>query len=168
MLLLINSRLILLPKHHGLCPVSNTLDCMSCVFAKHDWQLWGSSPGVARSIEWLTGWWKRARIIGVEAQMMKFNFCSVSFLGSLTCTLCHSDNLSKILQNKALPATEGQHIAKLTLSVLRKMHSDEHFAAFCEQVIQEQARFGVADSCLPRNSVFHSVLKSVRPLVSFM
>ena len=90
----------------------------------------------------------RARIIGVEAQMMKFNFLFGVFLGSLI--LRHSDNLSKTLQHKALPAAEGQRIAKLTLSVLQKMRSDEQFAAFYQWVIQEQARFGVSDPCLPR------------------
>ena len=90
----------------------------------------------------------RARIIGVEAHMMKFDFLFGVFLGSLI--LRHSDNLSKTLQHKALPASKGQRIAKLTLSVVQKMRSDEQFAAFYQRVIQEQARFGVADPCLPR------------------
>ena len=90
----------------------------------------------------------RARIIGVEAQMMKFDFLSGVFLGSLI--LRHSDNLSKTLQHKALPASEGQRIAKLTQSVLQKIRSDEQLAAFYQLVVQEQARFGVADPCLPR------------------
>ena len=70
----------------------------------------------------------RARIFGVETQMMKFNFLFGVCLGSRI--LCHSDNLSKTLQHKTLSAAEGQRIAKLTVSVLQKIRSDELFAAF--------------------------------------
>lgn len=90
----------------------------------------------------------RARIIGVETQMMKFDFLFGVCLGSLI--LRHSDNLSKTLQHKTLSAAEGQRIAKLTVSVLQKMRSDEQFTAFYQRVIQEQTRFGVTDPCLPR------------------
>ena len=90
----------------------------------------------------------RARIIGVETQMMKFDFLFGVCLGSLI--LRHSDNLSKTLQHKTLSAAEGQRIAKLTISVLQKMRTDEQFALFYQRVIQEQTRFGVADPCLPR------------------
>ena len=89
----------------------------------------------------------RAHIIGVEAQMMKFDLFGV-VLGSFI--LRHSDNLSKTMQHKALTASEGQRIAKLTLSVLQKMRSEEQFAVIYQWVLQEQARFGVADPCLPR------------------
>ena len=90
----------------------------------------------------------RARIIGVETQMIKFDFLFGVCLGSLI--LRNSDNLSKTLQHKTISAAEGQHIAKLTLSVLQKMRSAEQFVAFYQRVIQEQTRFGVADPCLPR------------------
>lgn len=90
----------------------------------------------------------RARIIGIEAQMMKFDFLFGICLGSIV--LRNSDNLSKTLQHKTLSAAEGQRIAKLTLSVLQKMRSDEQFTSFYQRVIQEQTRFGVADPCLPR------------------
>lgn len=90
----------------------------------------------------------RARIIGVETQMMTFDFLFGVLLGSLI--LRHSDNLSKTLQHKTMSAAEGQHIAKLTVSVLQKMRSDEQFAAFYQRVIQEQTRFGVAEPSLPR------------------
>ena len=57
-----------------------------------------------------------ARIIGVETQMMKFDFLFGVCLGSLI--LHNSDNLSKTLQHQTLSAAEGQRIAKLTVSVL--------------------------------------------------
>ncbi len=89
----------------------------------------------------------RARITGVETQMMKFDFLFGVCLGSLT--LRHSDSLSETLQHKTLSVAEGQRI-KLTVSVLQKMCADEQFVAFYQRVIQEQTRFGVADPCLPR------------------
>ena len=90
----------------------------------------------------------RARIIGVETQMMTFDFLFGVCLGSLI--LRHSDNLSKTLQHKTLSAAEGQHIAKLTVGVLQSIRSDEHFGTFYQRVIQDQSRFGVADPRLPR------------------
>ena len=80
--------------------------------------------------------------------MMKFDFLFGVFLGSLI--LRNSDNLSKTLQHKTLSAAEGQRIAKFTVNVLQRMHSDEQFTAFYQRVIQEQARFGVAEPYLPR------------------
>ena len=90
----------------------------------------------------------RARITGVETQMMKLDFFFGVSLGSLI--LCHSDNLSKSLQYATLSAAEGQHIAKLTLSVLKKMHCDEQFAAFYQLVTQRQTQLGISDPSLPR------------------
>ncbi len=56
----------------------------------------------------------RARIIGVDTQMHTFHFLFGISLGNL---LCHSDNLSKSLQNKSISVAEGQRVAKLTLNV---------------------------------------------------
>ena len=61
----------------------------------------------------------RARIVGVEAKMANFNFLFGVSLGALILT--HSDNLSKTLQHKSMSAAKGQHIAQLTLSVLKSL-----------------------------------------------
>ena len=47
----------------------------------------------------------RAQIVGVEAQMTKFDFLFGASLGALILT--HSDNLSKTLQHKSMSAAEG-------------------------------------------------------------
>ena len=70
----------------------------------------------------------RARIIGVEAQMLKFEFLFGVRLGALI--LRHSDNLSSTLQHKNMSAAEGQRLAQLSLSVLKKMRCDEDFRLF--------------------------------------
>ena len=70
----------------------------------------------------------RAWIVGVEAQMDNFNFLFGVSLGALILT--HSDNLSKTLQHKSMSAAEGQHIAQLTLSVLKSLRNQEKFELF--------------------------------------
>ena len=90
----------------------------------------------------------KARIIGVETQMHTFDFLYGVFLGELI--LRHTDNLSKALQHKSLSAVEGQHLARLTLEVLRSLRDSDRFTAFYGLVVQEQSRFGISDPALPR------------------
>ena len=90
----------------------------------------------------------KARIIGVETQMHTFDFLYGVFLGELI--LRHTDNLSKALQHKSLSAAEAQHLARLTLEVLRSLRDSDRFTAFYGLVVQEQSRFGISDPVLPR------------------
>ena len=85
----------------------------------------------------------RARILGVEAQMMTFDFIFGVMLSSLL--LRHTDNLSASLQKKCMSACQGQHLASLTVSVLKSIRNEEHFNAFFQRVCQEQQRYGVAE-----------------------
>ena len=55
----------------------------------------------------------RARIIGVQAQMMTFDFLFGVLVGSVL--LRHTDNLSTSLQLKSLSAAQGQRLASLTI-----------------------------------------------------
>ena len=48
--------------------------------------------------------------------------------------LTHSDNFSKTLQHKSMLAAEGQHIAQLTLSVLKSLRDQENFQLFFREV----------------------------------
>jgi len=76
------------------------------------------------------------RIIGVESQMLKFDFLFGVFLGALI--LRHGDNLSKSLQHESMSAAEGQQIAKLTLDVIKSLRTPENFQSFFERVILHQ------------------------------
>ena len=89
-----------------------------------------------------------AIIVGVEAQMITFEFLFGISIGLLV--MCHTDSLSKSLQQERLSAAQAQRLAKLTLSVLDEMRADDQFSAFYQHVIQEQVRLGVADPVLPR------------------
>ena len=70
----------------------------------------------------------RSRVIGVEFQMMKFDFLFGVLLGILL--LSYSDNLSKSLQHKSMSAAEGQQLARLTLEVIRKLRTRITFSCF--------------------------------------
>ena len=55
----------------------------------------------------------KARIIGIETQMLTSNFLFGISLGTLI--LQHSDNLSKSVQHDTITTAEGQQLAKLTI-----------------------------------------------------
>lgn len=90
----------------------------------------------------------KARIIGVEAQMASFNFLFGVSLGALI--LNHSDNLSRTLQHQSMSAAEGQHMARLTLDVLKSLRQPEQFYLFYQRVLHDQQRFDISIPSLPR------------------
>lgn len=89
----------------------------------------------------------KARIIGVQCQMSKFNL----LFGLKLCerVLKTTDNLSRTLQKSALSATEAHHIASLTITTLSKMRTDEAFQAFFDLVESFRSSFDVEEAVLP-------------------
>ena len=67
----------------------------------------------------------RSRLVGVETQMLKFDFLFGVFLGALL--LGHGDNLSKSLQHKCMCVSEGQQLARLSLEVIKSLRTPENF-----------------------------------------
>ena len=90
----------------------------------------------------------RARIIGVDTQMYRFDFLFGVSLGNLL--LRHTDNLSKSLQKKSLSAAEGQRLASLTLDVLKSLRDEDNFKNFYACVLKDQASFQINGPTLPR------------------
>ena len=90
----------------------------------------------------------RARIIGIEATMSRFDFLFGAVLGERL--LKHTDNLSRTLQSPALTASEAQQCAMLTCETLCMMRSSESFDLFWERVILLQEKYGVQEPLLPR------------------
>lgn len=90
----------------------------------------------------------RTRIIGVETQMLTFEFLFGVSLGAVI--LSHSDNLSKTLQHTSLSAAEGQHMAKLTLQVLKSIRQADKFDLFYQRILLDQQRYKVNPPTLPR------------------
>ena len=77
----------------------------------------------------------KGRVIGCLKQMKKFDF----YYGLLLSQRLHAltDNLSKTLQNKNMPAINGQRLARLTLSTLESMHNDHDANLFFQTVVQK-------------------------------
>ncbi len=90
----------------------------------------------------------RARIIGVNTQMLTFDFLFGISLGALL--LRHSDNLNKSLQHEFMSAADGQQIAKHTLDVLLSLRSEENFKLFYKRILLDQDHFQVSSPSLPR------------------
>ena len=61
----------------------------------------------------------RARVVGVQAQMEKFQFYFGVALGELI--FRHADSLSKTLQSSKISAAEGQRVAELTVETLERL-----------------------------------------------
>ena len=80
--------------------------------------------------------------------MASFDFLFGVSLGALILT--HSDNLSKTLQHKSMSAAEGQHIAKLTVDVLKSIRQPEQFQLLYQRVLLDQQRFDISPPSLPR------------------
>ena len=80
------------------------------------------------SLEYVKESEMRARILGVSDRMMKFDFFFGAILGETV--LSHSDNLSRTLQKGDISASEGQGVAKMTVTCLKTLRTDDNFALF--------------------------------------
>ena len=89
----------------------------------------------------------RTKIIGVETQMLSFEFLFGVSLGAVI--LSHYDNLSKTLRHISLSAAEGQHMPKLTLQVFKSIHQADKFDLFYQRVLLDQQYFTVNPPILP-------------------
>ena len=64
--------------------------------------------------------------------------------------LRHTDNLSKTLQTPSCSAATGQDVAKMTLTTLMSMRSDECYDLFWKEVALLADQFDVEEPQLPR------------------
>jgi hypothetical protein len=80
--------------------------------------------------------------------MKSFNFFFGASLGQLV--LRHSDNLSRTLQATSMSAAEGQKIARMTLSTMQSIRSDEMFALFWSSVKKRASDLNINEPDLPR------------------
>ena len=90
----------------------------------------------------------KARIIGIETQMLTFNFLFGISLGTLI--LQHSDNLRKSLQHDTNTAAEWQQLAKLTIDLLKFIHKEDKFKGFYDRVLLHQSEFDIEVPILSR------------------
>ena len=90
----------------------------------------------------------KARIIGVQTQMNKFNyFFGVKLAIHL---LQHSDNLSTTLQSPKLCTSQAQSIAQKTVITLEKLRNDDYFLLFWKELLTELRQLDINESALGR------------------
>ncbi len=89
----------------------------------------------------------KARIQGVAAQMMKFDYFFGVSLGLLI--LRHTHNLSKTLQKADKSAAEGQAITAMTVSTLKSLRNEASFDLFW-QITASAEELHVDKPALPR------------------
>ena len=84
----------------------------------------------------------KARIIGVQNQMCKFQFFYGLNLSQRLFAI--SDNLPKSSQKESMPALSGLHFAELTaVKTCQKMRSDEEAELFFETVLSKRLHYSV-------------------------
>ena len=91
----------------------------------------------------------KGRVIGCLKQMKEFDFYYGLLLSQRLYAL--TDNLSKTLQNKNMPAIIGQRLARLTLSTLESMRNDHDANLFFQTVVQKaEKHVEIKEPELPR------------------
>ena len=80
----------------------------------------------------------KGRVIGCLRQMKEFDFYYGLLLSQRLYAL--TDNLSKTLQNKNMPAISGQRLTWLTLSTLESMRNDHDANPFFQTVVQKSEK----------------------------
>lgn len=103
---------------------------------------WEEAVDIAKDTE------TKSRILGVSTQMEKFDYFFGLMLRELI--LSHTDNLSCTLQKTTISAAQGQSVAKLTVTTLRKIRNDNSFELFWQKVVNRANSLSVADPQLPR------------------
>ena len=102
----------------------------------------------AESLERVKDTEMKARVQGVAAQMMKFDYFFGVSLGLLI--LNHSDNLIKTMQKARISAAEGQVAAAMTVSTLKSLRNDASFELFWQKVAISAADLPIDEPALPR------------------
>ena len=102
----------------------------------------------AESLERVKDTKMKARIQGVAAQMMKFDYFFGVSLGLLI--LRHTDNLSKTMQKADMSAAEGQAVTAMTISTLKSLRNDASFDLFWQKITGSAENLDVDKPALPR------------------
>jgi len=85
---------------------------------------------------------------GVETQFKTYAFFFGVYLGYSI--LKHTDSLSQTLQSPKLSASEGQHIASMTVTTLQTLRSEPNYKLFWQKINVLRTSFDVEDPKLPQ------------------
>ena len=103
---------------------------------------WDEALEISRDTE------TKARILGVQSQMVKFDFLFGVVLGEMI--LRHTDNLSRALQAKVISAAEGQQTANMVVQTLQKLRQNREYDLFWMKVSKMSESLEVEDAQVPR------------------
>ena len=90
----------------------------------------------------------KARIIGVQTQVNKFNYIFGDKLAILL--LRHSDNPSATLQSPKLSTSQAQSITQEIFITLEELRNDDDFLLFLKEVLTESKQLDIDELALGR------------------
>ena len=129
-----------------LCPTRWTVkaDTMKSIVNNYSvlQELWEQAISIVHDTETI------ARIWGIATHMQTFGFFFGLVLGEVL--LRHTDNLSRTLQKKEFPASEGQLVSGKTKTTLVGLRNETKFDDFWEKINQMAKDVDVNDPTLPR------------------
>ena len=121
---------------HAFCPTRWTVrgETLRSIVSNYDelLELW------EWSLERLSDTEMKARIRGAAAVMERFSFFFGLRLGDSI--LCHTDNLSRVLQSPILSAVEGQELASTVVEVIKQGRQEEEFEKFWSSTLEEKKK----------------------------
>ena len=134
------------PEIRVLCPTRWTVrvDALKCILDNFNvlLELWTESLERVKDTE------MKARIQGVAAQMIKFDYFFGVSLGLMI--LRHTDNLSRMMQKADMSAAEGQVCTAMTVSTLRSLRNDASFDLFWQKITSSAENLKIEHPALPR------------------
>ena len=90
----------------------------------------------------------KARIIGVQTQVNKFNYIFGDKLAILL--LRHSDNPSATLQSPKLSTSQAQSVTQEIFITLEELRNDDDFLLFLKEVLTESKQLDIDELALGR------------------
>ena len=134
------------PGLRNLCPTCWTVCASSLESVRTNYPAllatWEEAVDVVKDTE------VKARITGVAAKMMEFDFLFGLMLAERV--LKHTDNLSKALQSTAMTAADSYHLALLCNKILSLIRTEECFLLFWGLIKKTQESLNVNEPVLPR------------------
>ena len=134
------------PSIRTLCPTRWTVRAEALASTSENYEALLSTWEVAKESTKETE--MKARILGVESQMEKFEYFFGVELGRKCLNMV--ENLSKTLQQTRISACEGQGVVRRTIQSLQSIRSTEHFNLFWENVQIKSSKVDISSPQLPR------------------
>ena len=131
---------------HTFCPTLWTVrgETLASLINNHKelMELWEKTLETSRNTE------MKARVLGAQSAMRKFNFLFCCILGKKV--LSSTDNLSRALQSPKISAVDGQNLATQVVRILEEERSDIAFENMWSITLETQRNLDIDD---PKESI---------------